>query len=245
MHSEETAIYIILLVALVLLRWRSRKEGLGSFWISLRTSGWNSLFQGALTAVIYALSYVALVLASGRARLTFDISMSSVIATITSAAKLLAHILPEVLFTEMLFRGCLFPALLQKKNGLLTPLILTSSMFTAYRLLLHNPLPYWLVYAVNTFILSSILCLMVFANQSLMGALGKTLVFEVIQSLVFSGNPAESPNSCLILSLNENVFTGASGNIETSLGFSIVLVLGLAYEIRHMKKHHHLLTTTE
>jgi len=78
-----------------------------------------------------------------------------------------------------------------------------------------------------------------------MGALGKTLVFEVIQSLVFSGNPAESSKSCLILSLNENVFTGASGNIETSLGFSIVLVLGLAYEIRHMKKHYHLLTTTE
>ena len=78
---------------------------------------------------------------------------------------------------------------------------------------------------------------MVYLDQSLMGALGKTIVFEVIQSLLFLSGYTVNLSSFLSLVIDEDIFTGASGTIETSLGFSIILVLGLANEIRHLHDH--------
>ena len=237
MHFEETVIYLILLIGLMVLQSRLRRRGLEFFRIGFHLKELNDFFHGALTAIVYIVSYLALILASRKGHLTFDARLSSVVATIASAIKISVLMLPEILFTEMLFRGCLFAAVLRKRHDLLTSLIVTSAAFAAFSCLFHRHLPHLPVYAANTLMLSLILCIMVYLDQSLMGALGKTIVFEVIQSLLFLSGYTVNLSSFLSLVIDEDIFTGASGTIETSLGFSIILVLGLANEIRHLHDH--------
>ena len=237
MHFEETVIYLILLTGLMVLQSQLRKRGFEFFRIDFHLKGLSDFFHGALTAIVYIVSYLVLMLVSGRGHLTFDIGLSLVVATIVSATKISVLMLPEILFTEMLFRGCLFATLLRKKHDLFTSLTVTSAAFTAFSVLFHRDLPNLPVYAANTFMLSLILCIMVYLDQSLMGALGKTIAFEVIQSLLFASNYTANLSSFLSLGLDENIFTGSSGTIDTSLGFSIILVLGLANEIRHLHEH--------
>ncbi len=237
MHFEETVIYLILLIGLIVLQSQLRRRGFEFFRIGFHLKELSDFFHGALTAIVYIVSYLVLMLVSGRGHLTFDIRLSSVVATIASAMKISVLMLPEILFTEMLFRGCLFAAVLHKKHDLLTSLIVTSSAFAAFSVLFHRDLPHLPVYAANTLMLSLILCIMVYLDQSLMGALGKTIAFEVIQSLLFASDHSANLSSFLSLVLDENIFTGSSGTIDTSLGFSIILVLGLANEIRHLHEH--------
>lgn len=237
LHFEEIVIYLILLIGLMILQSQLRRRGFEFFGIGFHRKDFSDFVHGTLIAIVYIVSYLALMFICGREHLTFDTRLSLIVATIGSATKISVIMLPEILFTEMLFRGCLFATLLRKKHDLFTSLIVTSAAFAAFSVYSHRGLPFLPVYAANTFMLSLIMCIMVYVDQSLMGALGKTIAFEVIQSLLFANDYTANLSCFLSPVLEENIFTGSSGIIDTSLGFSIILVLSLSNEIHHLHEH--------
>jgi len=238
MDLGATATHLLLLIGLILFRWLVHKEDPRSFKISIDRKGWVCFVNGALTGLIYIFSYVIIILLSGHARLSLAFTWPCIQSTIALGVKAFILFLPEVLFKEGLFRGYLFVKLSEKPKTLPKAVAVTSLAYVAYSLILHKPPSYAVTYGVNTFILSLILCLMVYSSNSLMGVIGKELAFEIAQHLLFAQNTVDNLNpTVLILHLDASPLTGIAGNIETGLAFSLVLVLGLIYEIWHVKSH--------
>lgn len=64
LHFEETVIYLILLIGLIALHRGCADEDSSSSWIGFHLKELNDFFHGSLTAIVYIISYLALMLAS-------------------------------------------------------------------------------------------------------------------------------------------------------------------------------------
>lgn len=214
-------------------QWVVHKQKFSTFGIKLDSKGQSLFGEGAVAGLIYVAGYFLITLLSGQAHVNFS-DISSIIPTLRLAITAFLGHLPEVLFCETLFRGCILKQL-SSRHKPVASLTITSVLYTIYCLLLYRSGPYPWVYGINCFLLSVILCLMVLSSKSLMPVLGKEIAFGVAQGILLGTQ--HNIESIISLVLSQNIFTGYPGPITSGFALTIVLIIGLAYEINHMKNH--------
>jgi membrane protease YdiL (CAAX protease family) len=233
----ETVKYIGLFVLLMIWIWLTEKKSINTIGIPIRfdAKSLNNFGKGAVAGLVYVAGYCLLVAATGKGRIIIN-GLAAFGQTLASAGLIMMVVVAEVLFCESLFRGYILEKLLGK-FGRATAVAVTSGLNATFMGILswHNPYV-WLIVA-NSFILSVILCLMAIGATSLMPSLGKEMAFGLAQGILFSHlNHLETP-SIANLSVDQSIFAGTPGAIASSAAFTIVLIAGLIYEVRHLKAH--------
>ncbi len=234
----DTAKYLALFVLLMAWIWLTEKKNINTIAIPVRfdTESLSHFGKGAAAGFVYVAGYCLLVIVTGNGCVTLN-GLSVLSQALASAGLILMAVVPEVLFSEFLFRGYILSKLLGKFS-LAAAAAVTSGLNAAFMGILSRHNPYvWLI-AVNSFLLSVILCLMAAEATSLMPVLGKEMAFGLAQDILFSHLAHLQTQSIVNLSVNQNIFAGTPGAIASSAAFTIVLVAGLMYEISHLRAHH-------
>ncbi len=232
MDVKEMCIYLILFGLILLFRRVVYKKDLSSLGLTLNSKSINLFWEGAFTGVLYVIGYVVIILLFTRKHVIYGDLSSSALHLKTALIAWISF-LPELLFTETLFRGHILQVSLTKFHPFVS-VIITSIAYTICSLFFYTD-AFHCVYAINCFLLSSILCLMAVLNSSLMSVLGKEAAFVVTQLLLFgSTNDLES---LIGFNVDSNVLIGVPTNLKSSFALTIVLCVGLIIEIKHALHH--------
>ena len=235
----EAAIFFALFVALLVVRRLSERKNITEFTfpIKLDASTWKNFSHGAVAGLIYAAAYCLLIVISGNGSLIVN-GFETAKQTLSSASAIVLLVVAESLFAESFFRGLVLEKFLTKFD-MGAAVASTSALYCAIMAILFRENPYLIMILVNSFLLSVILCLMTISSKSLVPGLGKEMAFGLAQGLLFSYLPHVETPAVVNLSVSQSPFSGTPGVIASSMAFTIVLAVGLAYEIHHFRAHHH------
>lgn len=231
--STESIKYIGLFILLVFLRQLTGKKDVDSRLIQFDAQGLKHLGTGAAAGFTYVAGYCLIVIVTGKGHISFA-GLNAFATTIVTATSLLLVIIPEALFGEYLFRGFILEQLSHRYSSL-AAISVTSGLNAALSGLLSISSPYLWLIMINSFILSIILCLITAESGSLMPGLGKEIAFGLTQGLLFSIEHS-GVRSAASLAVDGSIMSGIPGNICSSFAFALVLIIGLVYELRHLKK---------
>lgn len=228
-------LYGIMIIGLfflmVLFRKLINKEGIKSFNIHFDKRGFRLLFIGMLIGTIFTFIYILIIVAARQCNI--NISWRTISNTIQILLVSLFIFLSIALFEEGLYRGYIMQKI-NKRFSITAGILVSSIFFGIYHVIPYYGNSHLWIGVINVMLYGVFLSIISLKYNSNMLNIGFHFIWDVINSMIFSGYNLKM-ETLIQINIKEGIVAGANATPETGLVMTLMLSLLLVLTIRKTK----------